>query len=79
MTLEEIRERHQATPFQPFTLRLSSGRQIPVHHPEFMGVPPMGGLIAVWDGKGHLHVVDIGWVEEIDYTPQKKPNGRRHK
>jgi hypothetical protein len=79
MTLDEIRERHHASPFKPFTLRLSSGRKIPVRHPEFMGVPPLGSLIAVWDAAGHLHVIDVAHVEEIDLSPPAKANGRKRR
>ncbi len=79
MTPDEIREHHRASPFMPFTLRLSSGRALTVEHPEFMHVPPVGGLLVVWDVKGHAHVVDAGAVEEIDHTPVKKPNGRKRR
>jgi hypothetical protein len=79
MTLDEIRERHEASPFKPFKLRLSSGRELAVEHPEFMLVPPAGGLIAVSDRKHHIHVVNIEHVEEIDHSPVKNENGRKRR
>ncbi len=42
-------------------------------------VPPIDGLIAIWDRKGHLHAVDAAAVEEIDLSPPKKFNGRRRR
>ena len=79
MTLDELREHHEASPFRPFTLRLSSGRELAVEHPEFMGVPPVGGLVVIWDRKGHAHVVDVTSVEELDFSPVKKANGRKRR
>jgi len=79
MTLDEIREHHEASPFRAFALRLSSGRHLVVRHPEFMHVPPVDGLIAVWDSKGHLHAVDAAAVEEINFSPPGKVNGRKRR
>ena len=79
MTLGELREHREASPFRPFTLRLSSGRELAVEHPEFMGVPPVGGLVVIWDRKGHAHVVDVTSVEELDFSPVKKANGRKRR
>ena len=50
-----------------------------VRHPEFMHVPPVDGLIAVWDSKGHLHAVDAAAVEEIDFSPPGKVNDRKRR
>lgn len=79
MMLDEIREHSEASPFIPFTLRLSSGRELTVEHPEFLGVPPVGGLLVVWERKGHAHVVEAGAIEEIDHSQIKKTNGRKRR
>ena len=79
MTPEEIREYHEASPFVPFTLRLSSGRALTVEHPEFMHVPPVGSQIVVWSQEGYSRVVDASAVEEIDLSPLKKPPGRKRR
>ncbi len=40
MTVNELKVAYNRHPFEPFTLYLADGRTIPVHHPEFITVPP---------------------------------------
>ena len=77
MSIEEIRQHHESSPFKPFTLRLCSGRAAVVEHSEFMHVPPEGDTFVVWDRAGGYHLLDAASVEEIDFSPIKKTNGRK--
>ena len=45
MTIEQVRNANNAQPFCPFVIHLSDGRQIAVHHPEFLPAAPVGELL----------------------------------
>lgn len=60
-----LRELLEKVPFEPFTLCLTDGRKLPVHHPDFLAVTPNNRII--WEGQTEdefaiaipLHVVGI--------------------
>ena len=62
MILEQIRERLQ-NGFHPFTLQLSSGRELLVPHRDFIAVHPKAVVVIDSDGISHtispLHIVSI--------------------
>jgi hypothetical protein len=41
----DIREYHQARPFEPFGIRTSDGRVYSVEHPEFLSLSHAGNVI----------------------------------
>ena len=47
MTVKELREVHQARPFQPFTLELTDGQKVDVPHPEFLMFSRRGRTVVV--------------------------------
>ncbi|MBI3461624.1 MAG: hypothetical protein HY000_00985 [Planctomycetes bacterium] len=44
MTIDQLRTAYQAEPFRPFVMHLADGRQIPVHHREFILAGPVALL-----------------------------------
>ena len=52
--LEELRKWVRAAPFQPFSVELSSGRVLPVPHPDHILVGR--GMVAIEDDKGLIDV-----------------------
>ena len=69
--LEELKKLIKAVPFYPFTLQVSSGRNIHVPHPDHILVTSKG-VIAVEDDEGlvdiisALHLVGITAPSEVE-------------
>ena len=65
MTIDGLKPWHAARPFKAFLMRLSDGRRVRVHHPEFLARSPTGRELTIYalDGSAetidHLHVVSI--------------------
>jgi hypothetical protein len=53
--LEELRKWVRAVPFQPFSIDLSSGRTLPLPHPDHILVGR--GMVAVEDDHGLIDVI----------------------
>lgn len=79
MTIEQLRELHQARPFVPFTLHLADGRKIRVKSPEFLAQSPGGRVIYVATSDNALDRVDLLLVVSIETDEGKRRNGRRRK
>ena len=79
MTIERIRELYEAKPFQPFVLHLADGREIPVHHREFMLTVPSGRTIVVCQPDDRLNIIDVLLVADIELKPSRNGAGRRRK
>ena len=66
MTIERLREVHQARPFRPFRLHLADGRGITVTHPESLAYDARGRTIVVVLSTGATHFVDLLLVTDIE-------------
>ncbi len=78
MTIERLREVHQARPFQPFILHLADGRQVSVSHPECLAYSPKGRTVVVVGPNETHHYIDLLLVTEIKLG-DGKPQRRRKK
>lgn len=65
MTIEAIRKLIDAQPFQPFTMHLADGRDIPVHHREFIMAVPSGRTLIVLEPDDTMHIVDLLLVADV--------------
>ncbi len=65
MTIEQLRNVHQARPFQPFTLHLADGRQVAVPHSEFLSHSPTGRTVIVHDSDESFSIIDLLLVTRI--------------
>jgi hypothetical protein len=77
MTLEQLQTAYSAEPFQPFVLHLADGRQMPVHHREFMATAPSGRTIIVYQPDDSWNVIDLLLVTDLEY--KRRANGKRRK
>jgi hypothetical protein len=66
MTIEQLRNVHQATPFRPFTIHLADGRQLVVPHREFLSHSPSGRTIIVYHEDENFSLVDLLLVTELE-------------
>jgi hypothetical protein len=77
LNAKTIRDRLGETPFKPFAMRLSDGRKIVVHHPEFVAVG--GSVVVVTDLKDNVQRVDSLHIVSLDDLHPTKQNGRSGK
>jgi hypothetical protein len=65
MHIDEIREARNRQPFQPFSLRLADGREIPVQHPEFIAVSRR--RVAVFDAEERLSIPEPLLIVSLEF------------
>jgi len=72
---ETIKEVLSKKPFEPFILRMGSGDEIPVRHPEFALLTPSGRTLYVVlqgpdapEGDEYTKILDTILIEAIDTT-----------
>ncbi len=72
MLIDEIRARHEAHPFLPFTLGLNDGRTALVDHPELMIIPPDNDeWVFVYEVPGGLRIIDVTSINETSFVARK--------
>ena len=71
MNLEELREARLQDPFQPFSIRLTDGRVLPVDLPERLGIGPAFAILATENDA--FVKLDPPMIESLVF----KPNGKR--
>lgn len=78
MTIEQLRQMHQARPFAPFDIHLADGRSLPVTHPEFLAFNSVGRTISVGLDSGVFEFVDLLLVTSLrPRSNGSKPSRRR--
>jgi hypothetical protein len=77
MTIEQLRNLHQARPFHPFTIHLADGRNLYVPHNEFLSFSPSGRTIIVHhQGDDSYSVVDLLLVTELEVQAVSTASGQ---
>jgi hypothetical protein len=72
MTREQLRETLQASPFQPFNIRMADGRVFHVPHPDFLSLFPSGRLATIYNDKGTASsIVDLLLMTELEIPAEK--------
>ncbi len=66
MTIEQLRNVHQARPFRPFTIHMADGRALHVPHSEFMSHSPSGRTVIVYHDDEKFSIVDLLLVNEVE-------------
>jgi hypothetical protein len=75
MTIEKLRDFYNAQPFKPFVIHLADGRELPVHHRDFIMAAPSGRTVMVYQPDDSLNVIDLLLVTDLELKPNK--NGSR--
>jgi hypothetical protein len=65
MTVQQLRNMHQAKPFRAFDIHLADGRSIPVEHPELLAITSGGRTIAVAVEEDAVEVIDLLLVTSL--------------
>jgi hypothetical protein len=79
MTISQVRQLHQAQPFQAFRIHLAGGRSLKVSHPEALAVIPPGRTIIVATGEEAYEIVDLLLVESLEVVNGAASGGRRRR
>ena len=79
MTIEQLRNFYSAQPFRAFIMHLADGRQVTVHHPEFLAAAPSGRTVTVYQPDDTLNVVDLLLVTDLEIKPAETKSRRRGK
>jgi hypothetical protein len=66
MTVEQLKNVHQAQPFQPFTFHMCDGRSLHVPHPEFLSHSPSDRTVIVYQDGDNFSVVDLLLVNQLE-------------
>jgi len=61
---EQLQTMMRAQPFEPFVVRLSSGLEFTVRHPDFVAYSPDGTEMSLYDPK--IHLIDLLLVELLE-------------
>jgi hypothetical protein len=75
MTIEQLRNAYNATPFRSFVLHLADGRQVPVLSREFILSLPSGRTIVVCQPDDTLNIIDLLLVTDLEI--RQTTNGSR--
>jgi hypothetical protein len=77
MTADALRDKLEATPFQPFGIRMPDGRIVAVPHPGFISLAPTGRIAIVWKGEGERYsTVDLRLVSDLERLESKAKRKR---
>ena len=78
MTIEQLRQKHLATPFRPFTIHLADGRAYHVPHRDFLSYSPHGGRTIIVYGEGDsFSILDLLLVTELAVHATAPTNGQQ--
>ena len=77
MDLAGIREALHGHPFEPFSLRLADGRELPVPHPDFVAVGNRRIVVVTDDDS--WSVIEPLLIVSLDYQPKKRRREKRRK
>jgi hypothetical protein len=78
MTIEKVKELYSAQPFRPFKIHLADGREIPVHHHDFIMAAPSGRTLYVSQPDDTFNIIDLLLVTDLEISNGKTPS-RRHR
>lgn len=79
MTIEQITNVYNAKPFQPFLIHLADGREVPVHHREFIMAAPSGRSLLVCQPDDTLNIIDLLLVTDLQMKLPASSHGKRRK
>ena len=71
MTIEQLKQLYNSTPFKPFIIHLADGRRIPVKHHEFMATSPSGRTIVVYEADDSFNIIDLLLVTSLEVKDGK--------
>jgi hypothetical protein len=77
MTIEKVKELYSAQPFRPFVIHLADGREVPVHHRDFIMAAPSGRTLYVSQPDDTLNIIDLLLVTDLELKRGRNGAGER--
>jgi hypothetical protein len=78
MKTETIRDLRDKQPFQPFTIHLADGRNVPVATPDHIFISPTNDEFVIYSVEGHLQILDAALVTGATRRAKTKSQTRPH-
>jgi hypothetical protein len=75
MTIEQLRNTHQASPFRPFTVHLADGRSFLIRHRDYLSHSPSGRTIIVYGDDDNFSILDLLLVTELEINSAAQKPG----
>jgi hypothetical protein len=79
MTIEQLTAFCNAQPFRPFVIHLADGREISVHHRDFIMAAPSGRTLSVYQPDDTLNVIDLLLVTDLEVKGKANGAGKRRR
>jgi hypothetical protein len=79
MTIEQIRSMYETQPFRPFVIHLADGRQVPVHHRDFIMSVPSGRTLFVCQPDDTVNIIDLLLVTDLELKPTSNGSRKRRR
>lgn len=77
MIPDAIKERLSSQPFRPFVLKLGSGEQFDIRHPELVSLSPGGRRMILWIGEEKAVDIDVLLIESLREAGKNGHHKRR--
>ncbi len=71
---DEVRKLMHATPFKPFMVKTSDGKQYRVKHPDFVAISPKGGRITLYADEETTTTLSALHVVAVEALPRRHGN-----
>lgn len=71
MILAQLRQLLRDTPFVPFRIHVAEQKTLEVPHPEWVWLLPGGTSIAVAEGDGSAHFINLIHVTRLEIPPKR--------
>lgn len=78
MTSERLREMLNAEPFRKFTIHLADGRNLQVHHPEYVALAASGRTAIVLQPDDSMNILDLLLVTDLEVGAAEKRGKNGH-
>ena len=66
MTIERFRDLYSSQPFRSFIIHMADGRDLTVHHREFIALGPSGRTVLLYQPDESFNVIDLLLVTDLE-------------
>ncbi len=79
MTVEQIRNLRDATPFRAFRVHKANGKSVDVPHPDFINLSPTGRILIISRANDSFELIDSLLVTSVETLPKNGAKSRRRR
>ncbi len=69
MSADKIRDAFRSKPFRPFAVWMADGRSIPVKHPDYALLCPLGRTLVVYQPDSTMDILDVRLITDLQCEP----------